>query len=67
MKPIRYKEIEHGNLAWAFDEFLVIEVGDPTLVILASKLKRGISSCLTKISNNPFERKSKPNLESIEL
>ena len=45
----------------------VIKVGDPTLVILASKLKRGISSCLAKIFNNPFERKSKPNLESIEL
>ena len=57
----------HGTLAWVLDEFLVIKVGDPILVILASKLKRGISSCLVKISNNTYERKSKPNLESIEL
>jgi len=52
----------HGTLAFVLDEFLVIKVGDPILVILASKLKRGISSCLAKISNNPYERKSKPNL-----
>ena len=39
-KLLRYREIEHGNLAWALDEFLVIKVEDPTLVILASKFKR---------------------------
>ena len=44
-----------------------MKIEGPTLVILASKLKRGISSCLAKIFNNPYERKSKPNLESIEL
>jgi hypothetical protein len=44
-KPLRYREIEHGNLDWALDDFLVIKVEDPTLVILASKLKGETSSC----------------------
>jgi hypothetical protein len=47
-KPLRYREIEHDNLAWALDEFLAIKVEDLTLVILASKLKGEISSCLHK-------------------
>jgi hypothetical protein len=56
-----------GTLAWALDEFLVTKIGDPTLAILASKLERGISSYLATISNNPYERKPKPNLEKTLL
>ena len=66
-KSLRQREIGHGTLAWALDEFLVIKVGDPTLAILASMLNGEISSCLAQISNNPYERKPKPNPKSIEL
>ena len=52
-KLLRFREIEHGNLAWALDEFLVIKVEDPTLVILASKFKREISSLDRFRSSNP--------------
>jgi hypothetical protein len=49
----------------ALDEFLVIKVEDPTLVILASKLKGEISSSLAQISNNPYERKSKNQISRV--
>ena len=44
----------HGTLAWALDEFLVIKVEDPTLVIHAFKLKGETSlDCLP--SRNPHD------------
>jgi hypothetical protein len=33
-KPLGYREIEHDNLAWVLDEFLVIKVEDPHLPFL---------------------------------
>ena len=35
-KPLGYREIEHGNLAWTLDESLVIKFEDPHLSFLLS-------------------------------
>ena len=52
-KPLGFRGIAHGNLAWALDEFLIIKVEDPTLAILATKLKGEVSSLDCLPSSNP--------------